>query len=163
MNIMFKCKKSNLRVNHIRVSLKEIIHEIIEELHSEVKVNNIELKVEVEDKYALGVKSEIKAIIFNLLDNAIKYSKGKRVHLILYEDNGKVKFEIFNKCRKLPKTILDTIFKPFLKLGQKNREVGSIGLGLFLCRQLAELNEGSIDFNYGKKNLRFILTLKVAT
>ncbi|KMT22200.1 sensor histidine kinase [Clostridium cylindrosporum] len=156
---MLKPKDENLRIDYKRFSLKDIIEEVVEEFGKKIKSNNIDLKMELDEEYTLGIKSEIRAIVVHLVDNAVRYSRDKRVYLKLYEEEDRVKFEIFNKCRQIPKSIRDRLFEPFIKYNDKSEGVGRLGLGLFVCRQLAELNKAIISFEYGKDSIRFILSL----
>ncbi|MEG0371524.1 MAG: sensor histidine kinase [Clostridium sp.] len=155
---MFKSRYDE-RENEIKkVNIEKIIQNVILGFNKTISENNIEVNLEVEKLCCLGVVSEIRAIIFNLIDNAIKFSTDKRVYINLYAKGDKVVFEVFNKCRRIPKGIINRILEPFYNC-DPSTEVGSQGLGLFICRELAQLNNGKIDLEYNGQDIKVILTL----
>jgi len=98
----------------------------------------------------MGDQLRVKQILHNLLDNAIKFTdKGKisiSARLLDQHDAGVlVQIAVHDTGIGISADSLDEIFKPFIQEdGSTTRKYGGTGLGLTICRRLAELMGGSI-------------------
>ncbi|MFC5356247.1 sensor histidine kinase [Azospirillum himalayense] len=90
--------------------------------------------------------AKLDQLINNLLSNAIKYSdRGGRVRLALSEDGGRARLCVSDDGRGIPPAELAQLFQPFARTGRLGTEgEGTVGLGLYICRSIAEGHGGFI-------------------
>ena len=90
----------------------------------------------------------LRRIIVNLLENAVRYSKGKAVEVTYTcEDNFTI-IHIMDRGPGIPENEIEAVFRPFYRLDQsRNVETGGTGLGLSIALQLAEINNIKIQLS----------------
>lgn len=110
--------------------------------------------------HALLDKESFIKIINNLLANAIKYSNTcVAVDLKVADVSNQFIVTVKNDGFIIPLILKDKIFEPFYRIKEAEKENGS-GLGLSLCKILAELHNGTIELIDVDKNMNnFVLTL----
>lgn len=119
------------------------------------------LSVESQDLTARVDPDQLNQILVNLCENALRHSR----HLTVYPlttincftdpRSGGVTLEISDRGGGVPEDIRDKIFEPFFTTNHYG-----LGLGLFLARELAENNNGELDYFGSDETGRFILTLE---
>jgi len=127
--------------------------------------------VEMEpDLWVLGEEERIRPVFVNLFDNAIKYGeKGSQIRVVGgwvpdvdAGDEGEPKQQIRLRISNhgfLSEKDRERIFEPFYRVSKEvSREMGSAGLGLSLCRQLMEEQDGWIEASYEDEQVVFTLT-----
>ena len=94
-----------------------------------------------------GQSGRLKQLIINLTDNAVKYGYENRPILIRTEGRGdSVLLYVINYGPEIPEADAGKIFEPFYRTDkERSREMGSSGLGLSICRRIAEDHGGRID------------------
>ena len=85
-----------------------------------------------------GVQDEIKQVLINVIQNAVKH--GEQPITVIVNQT----IQISNTCKEIPPVVLQHLFEPFIHRKSKD----SHGLGLFIAKQLTELNNGTLTFNY---------------
>lgn len=80
-------------------------------------------------------------VIQNIMENAIKYGDGKKISILLSEEDGCVLITVRNSGCNLPDTDLPHMFDSFWRGANAKNEKGS-GLGLYICRQLMHKMNG---------------------
>ena len=85
-------------------------------------------------------------ILVNLIDNALKFTKEGVVELAISEDGFKdVSFAVKDSGIGIKPSQIKNLFSPFKQANNAyNREFDGTGLGLTICKQLAEMMEGEI-------------------
>jgi two-component system phosphate regulon sensor histidine kinase PhoR len=91
-------------------------------------------------------ESKARQVLVNLIDNAVKYSpKGGRIELRLERRNGFVEIAVEDEGLGIPTSEQEHIFEKFYRLDpDMARGVGGTGLGLYICRELAERMGGRV-------------------
>ncbi|MDD3244459.1 MAG: HAMP domain-containing sensor histidine kinase [Eubacteriales bacterium] len=103
----------------------------------------------------LGNADKLKEIFINLIDNAIKYGvPGRAITVGVEQLKDSACFYVVNHVETpVPQDDLNRVFEPFYRRKDSGpREEGSSGLGLSICRQLAEQHNGVIAMQNLKKN-----------
>ncbi len=91
--------------------------------------------------------NKLRQVLSNLVDNAIKYSPdGGDVEIRLASENGATLIEVADEGLGIPTSERERIFEKFYRLDpQQTRGVGGSGLGLYICRELVERMNGSLE------------------
>jgi signal transduction histidine kinase len=91
-------------------------------------------------------RSKLERILTNLVENARKYAPGGSVELHAAPIDGRVRFEVVDHGPGIPAEDRERVFERFVQLDQSStRRQGGTGLGLHLCRQLAEVIDGELE------------------
>ena len=90
-----------------------------------------------------GDELQIERVISNLLSNAIKYGfKNSPIIITLNETDKEIHFSITNKCNPISRRDLKKIFNKFTK--NKDSNINSTGLGLYIARKIINMHNGKI-------------------
>lgn len=143
------------KLNKNELSLKKItlhLHELIEEAADSFRFNQLQSGGEI--KLELNAASdELKAdqvhitnVIFNLIDNAVKYSKDKPEVFVASENDKKgIIISISDKGIGIKKEDLKLIFDKFYRVSTGNlHDVKGFGLGLYYVKLVIEAHDGTI-------------------
>ena len=104
----------------------------------------IDIPAELEKDY-LGDSLRIRQILFNLLGNAVKFTKQGEVLLAVSAMASGLRFEIRDTGIGIPPEALDKLFSNFVQVDSStSRQFGGTGLGLVICKKLAEGMGGAI-------------------
>ncbi|HET9825189.1 MAG TPA: ATP-binding protein [Chitinophagaceae bacterium] len=89
----------------------------------------------------------LQLLINNLLENAVKYSPKERpIAGVLKERSGKIELHVMDEGPGIPSSEKKNIFKKFYRLGDENtRKAQGTGLGLYLCKKIAEDHDAEIS------------------
>jgi signal transduction histidine kinase len=97
--------------------------------------------------YVIGETLLLQMLVNNLLDNALKYSpKEATVTIALTEAGGSIKLTVSDEGFGIADNEKKKIFDKFYRSGDENtRKAKGTGLGLYLCRKIAESHNGNIS------------------
>lgn len=125
---------------------KNIIEEVIYILDGVALAKNLEIKSHLLDTLITVDKKRYKQIIYNLINNAIKFSfENSKIEIFTYSENERFYFEISDTGSGIPKDMRNKIFEMFSQCKQDilKKEKGH-GVGLFICKKLVTLHNGEI-------------------
>lgn len=112
------------------------------------------------DYYAKCDPSHIQRILTNLIDNAVKYTPAGSIIVDVTGDTREVVISVTDTGIGIPEADLGHIFQKFYRIdNSQTRQVGGSGLGLYLCRRLAEVMGGRIWAERHDHGSRFCLAL----
>lgn len=94
----------------------------------------------------------LKLLVSNLLENANKYSsKDKPVTVELHEHDGKIELNVKDEGQGIENDEKKNVFKKFYRIGnEQTRKTKGTGLGLYLCKKIAEDHNGEIHIEDNK-------------
>ena len=106
----------------------------------------IELDADAELPQVQADANQLRQVLANLIDNAIKYSPdGGPVRVRLAAHNGLVRFAVSDHGLGIPPGERQRIFEKFYRLDPNmTRGIGGTGLGLYICRELVRRFDGRI-------------------
>lgn len=161
-----KIETGNFLLPKEEVSLPELIKELIGEFKLFSGALNLEIEFQTQENL-LKVKcnpEQIKLVVKNLLDNAVRYTKGSGVIRInLEKKREKLYFEIKDSGVGIPKEDQKYIFQKFFRSSNIMRyQTQGIGLGLYITKSIIEKLGGKIWFKSKEgEGTTFYFTLPV--
>lgn len=117
-----------------------LIQAICEDLHLKATKYAMPIHVTGQSFIVNGHKDEMRQVIINVIDNAIKHGLSNHPIEICVNDS----ITIMNYCQPISPDIIAHAFEPFIHTVAK----GNHGLGLFICAQIITQHNGSISLNY---------------
>jgi signal transduction histidine kinase len=129
-----------------RVDLGALLDEVLDELRSKVRGHKVEVELEDDLPFLETDPGKVHQVLANLIENALKYSpEGSVTTVRARPDSGGVTVEVIDQGEGVPPNRRDAIFDRFYQIDQTaTRRVGGAGLGLYICRRLAEAVEGRV-------------------
>ena len=128
--------------------LKDLISNIEKMMPVLVKDKDVSFSIEseVSDKFIYCDKDKLYRILVNFLGNAIKFTKKGSIVLKIKIDKEKSLFEVTDTGIGISENQLQYVFEPFYQADDSmTREYSGSGLGLALCKSMAELMHGIIE------------------
>ncbi len=139
---------SKIEYHFTDIKLDKIISEIYEDAGVLSTEKQLTVKLEKNDPVMVKGNEELLVrLLWNLIDNAIKYtpSKGK-VTINLLKKDGKAFVRVKDTGIGIPKAEIPKIFDRFYRVDKsRSRKLGGSGLGLAICKWIVELHHGQIN------------------
>ena len=135
-----------------KIILDAIVEEVLADLEARAVEKNIKLIGKCEDATMIGSDILIYRLVYNLVENAIKYNHPLgQVTVTAYQRNKQVYLSVEDTGSGIPKELRERVFEPFFRVDKsRSRELGGVGLGLALVREIVRVHDGSICIKSGK-------------
>lgn len=135
-----------------KIILDAIVEEVLADLEPLAQEKNIKLIGKCEDATMIGSDILIYRLVYNLVENAIKYNHPLgQVTVTAYQRNKRVYLSVEDTGSGIPKELRERVFEPFFRVDKsRSRELGGVGLGLALVREIVRVHDGSICIKSGK-------------
>lgn len=148
--VISRIEQGVFSVSKQEISLEHLIQQLVERYRVFAEASNIKLSFYPQENLPkiLADLSMVKIVIENLLDNAIRYTKGAgRIEIKLKRKGKEVLFSIKDTGVGISQKEQAYIFQKFFRAENalKERTKGS-GLGLYVCKSIIEKSEGRIWF-----------------
>lgn len=135
-----------------KIILDAIVEEVLADLEPLAVEKNIKLIGKCEDATMTGSDILIYRLVYNLVENAIKYNHPLgQVTVTAYQRNKHVYLSVEDTGSGIPKELRERVFEPFFRVDKsRSRELGGVGLGLAFVREIVSVHDGSICIKSGK-------------
>ena len=135
-----------------KIILDAIVEEVLADLEPLAVEKNIKLIGKCEDATMIGSDILIYRLVYNLVENAIKYNHPLgQVTVTAYQRNKHVCLSVEDTGSGIPKELRERVFEPFFRVDKsRSRELGGVGLGLAFVREIVRVHDGSICIKSGK-------------
>ena len=129
-----------------QIIMDDLVDEVLEDLEPLAQEKNIKLIGKCKDITMVGSDILIYRLVYNLVENAIKYNhSGGQVTVIAYKEQKHIYLSVADTGSGIPKELRERVFEPFFRVDKsRSRELGGVGLGLALVHEIVRVHDGSI-------------------
>lgn len=146
-----KLEKGDLSLNFEPIDINEVLDQVVKNQSVQMEQFGVKLNLDLqaEETNISADRVHLTNIIFNLMDNAIKYSKEKPEITIATSNTEKgLLLKISDKGIGIPKDQLSKIFEKFYRVPKGDlHDVKGFGLGLSYVKNMVEMHNGTISVN----------------
>ena len=147
----------------VPVNMTKVTEEAVALLKPLSSEQNVEIKLDLEpDSIVLATENDLYHVVFNLVENAIKYNvpEGK-VTVTLRTAGDRIRMEVEDTGIGIPENERESIFHRFYRVDKaRSREAGGSGLGLSIAHDAVLQHRGTIEVEEVEpQGTRFIVTL----
>ncbi len=144
--IILNKEKENINLRNEIEDILNLFDVIIREKRYKINLCLVNLNI-------FGIKEDIRTLISNLIDNAIKYSEGNEINIDLTDNKELI---ISNECKNIEDNIKNRLLDPFIK-GNTKQHVNGTGLGLYICKKISEKNNFKLTYKINEDKIIFII------
>ena len=149
-----KIQEHSGHVEEKLINIKDISEEVVDLLKTKADEHNVKLMLNADDLVMKANNNYINELLYNLIDNGIKYNKdGGNVNIKIYKEDGSAKIVVSDTGVGISLEHKDRIFERFYRVDKsRSKETGGTGLGLSIVKHITELYNGTIDIKSSKIN-----------
>ena len=128
------------------IIVNALVDEVLADLELLAQEKNIKLIGKCKDVNMVGSDILIYRLVYNLVENAIKYNHyGGQVIVEAYQKEKQVYLSVEDTGSGIPEELKERVFEPFFRVDKsRSRELGGVGLGLALVNEIVRVHDGSI-------------------
>ena len=129
-----------------KIMVDALVDEVLADLDPLAQEKNIKLTGKCKKITMVGSDILIYRLVYNLVENAIKYNhSGGQVTVTAYRKEKHVYLSVEDTGNGIPEELRARVFEPFFRVDKsRSRELGGVGLGLALVREIVRVHDGSI-------------------
>lgn len=146
------------------INIKEIGQDVVALLNSKAEDYGIKLILNANDVAIKANSNYINELLYNLIDNGIKYNKiGGSVNIKICKEDGYANILVQDTGLGIPLEDRDRIFERFYRVDKsRSKETGGTGLGLSIVKHIVEIYDGTINIQSEKdKGTKIIIKIPV--
>jgi two-component system phosphate regulon sensor histidine kinase PhoR len=158
-----KIQEHTENVEEQLINIKDISEDVVYLLKSKAENYSVKLILNADDVVMKANNNYINELLYNLIDNGIKYNKdGGSVNIKIWEEDGFANIVVIDTGVGIPIEHIDRIFERFYRVDKsRSKETGGTGLGLSIVKHITELYDGTIDIKSSNTGTRIIVKLPV--
>lgn len=128
------------------IMVDALVDEVLADLEPLAREKDVELTGNCEDITIVGSDILIYRLVYNLVENAIKYNHpGGQVTVSASRKEKRVCLSVADTGNGIPEELRERVFEPFFRVDKsRSRALGGVGLGLALVHEIVRVHEGSI-------------------
>lgn len=136
-----------VNVNKERIDISNMIYQVSEHYTALIESKNLNLEIHTKDNtYACADKAMTETVLRNLISNAIKFTDNGKIIMSVYYKSNKIVVEVSDTGTGMDEFVLQNLFQ----IGKVNSTKGTrnetgTGMGLILCKDMAERQGGSLE------------------
>ena len=129
-----------------KIIVAALVEEVLADLEPLAQEKGINLIEKCDNVLLMGSDILIYRLVYNLVENAIKYNfSDGTVTVTATQQNSQLHLTVEDTGNGIPEELKERIFEPFFRLDKsRSRELGGVGLGLALVREIVRVHNGSI-------------------
>lgn len=140
-------EKKEVELQYEAVNMRELVNEVVESLKLQFEKYHAKVEViEEGDVNLMGDRLHLLSVVFNLLDNALKYSKDDpSIQIALSGKDNTVELAVRDNGIGIPAPYTEKVFEKFFRVPQGNvHNAKGYGLGLSYVAEVVRKHKGSI-------------------
>ena len=128
------------------IAVDALVDEVLADLEPLAQEKNITLVENCKNITMRGSDILIYRMVYNLVENAIKYNHvDGQVIVTAYQEENHVHLSVEDTGSGIPEELKERVFEPFFRVDKsRSRDLGGVGLGLALVREIVRVHDGSI-------------------
>jgi two-component system, OmpR family, heavy metal sensor histidine kinase CusS len=146
--LLFLCREDAGLAPHVResVQLDALLHEVAEHMRPVASERKLSLSAEeISPCQVLGDEDQLRRLLFNLVDNAVKFTHAGSVTMTAELTEGHVRVAVSDSGIGIPAEHLPHVFKRFYRVDRaRGQEVDGTGLGLAIGQSIADAHGGEL-------------------
>ncbi len=129
-----------------KIEVDALVEEVLADLEPLAQEKDINLVEKCDEMTMMGSDILIYRLVYNLVENAIKYNNpGGQVIVTVLQQGEHKKIMVEDTGNGIPKDLRERIFEPFFRVDKsRSRALGGVGLGLALVREIVRVHDGNI-------------------
>ena len=129
------------------IMVDALVDEVLADLDPLAQEKNIKLTGKCKNITMVGSDILIYRLVYNLVENAIKYNHSDgQVTVNAYKNQKHIYLSVEDTGSGIPKELRERVFEPFFRVDKsRSRELGGVGLGLALVHEIVRVHDGSIS------------------
>jgi signal transduction histidine kinase len=147
------------------IDLSPILQEIMTELEFKAKTKKIYLKMEKPETLPTinADREKLKAALFNVIDNAVKYTVKGGVSVAVENNATSIKIVVSDTGIGIPKEEMKNLFDSMFSRGEQAKRLDTVGsgVGLYLSAQIVKAHKGRVWVESGSEGSTFYIELPV--
>lgn len=124
--------------------LSELVQEVIDRMRDQLSSVGCSVFFSSEKCVGSWDRYRIEQVIINLLTNAMRYAPGTSVKIGLKTNDATLTLTCEDEGPGIPEENLERVFERFERGPGSSKSIAGLGLGLYICRQIAEAHGGQI-------------------
>ena len=134
------------------VNLKFVTLNTLDYLKDDIIAKDIKVKGVIEDASLYANYNMMEELMYNLIENAIKYSDHEGIIEVNVKEDNKLIIEVINEGKTIPQKDLPHIFERFYRVeSSRDKNLGGTGLGLAIVKHIVNYNHGTIEVTSDEK------------
>ena len=152
VKILLDMSELQIVVRDEKIMVDALVEEVLTDLEPLAMEKNIRLIGKCKDVTMVGSDILIYRLVYNLVENAINYTRpGGQVVVTAEWKEKHVFLSVEDTGSGIPEELRKRVFEPFFRVDKsRSRELGGVGLGLALVHEIVRVHDGSICIKSGK-------------
>lgn len=143
-----KLESGENQINYSSFRLSDTIITVVMSMEKNITDRNIDIigLDTLSETEMFGDCDLIHQVVYNLTDNAVKFAEDNgKIEFFLHRIDNNLEFKIINSGEGIPDKDIPHIFERFYKIDKsRSKNKNSLGLGLYICKTIVELHNGTI-------------------
>ena len=146
VKILLDMSELQIVVRDEKIMVDALVEEVLTDLEPLAMEKNIRLIGKCKDVTMVGSDILIYRLVYNLVENAIKYNRpGGQVVVTAEWKEKHVFLSVEDTGSGIPEELRKRVFEPFFRVDKsRSRELGGVGLGLALVYEIVRVHDGNI-------------------
>jgi two-component system phosphate regulon sensor histidine kinase PhoR len=161
-----KFDNAPLTLNKEVFEISPVIENVIENIKLKYEDVEIEILTDFENIKIEADEFHFTNLVYNLIDNAVKYCNEKpKISILILKENQNLKLVFIDNGIGISNKNIDFIFEKFYRIpSEKSNEINGFGLGLYYVKKICNLHKWKIEVkNNAEKGISIALILPPKT
>ena len=132
-----------------KIEIHALVEEVLDDLSPLAQKTGIQLINKSEDMVLSGSDILIYRLVYNLVENAIRYNhENGTVTVHAFQNQKRIHLTVEDTGNGIPEELRERVFEPFFRLDKsRSRQLGGVGLGLALVKEIVRVHNGTIQIH----------------